>query len=737
MILMVNMLGYFLGHYPQHFYLTDEQRNLILQTIMFFVWLAGGAAVFTRTNGMTYPDAVYFCDVTILTIGFGDFFPVNDVSRGLVFPYSVGGIIILGLMVSSIHKFAGEISQDNVIKKHLDRKRNTAYSRAVTTSVELEERRGAEAKLDLSTGHRPQISSPIDARQMYDQQGHRNNPVRIEPAQVPARSIAFNQNGNTVDDAEAEPRPERFLKHESHRGPMYKTIRVMTAPVRVPIQAMTMAIRRQPRKSKLILMKEEKDRFDAMRKIQHEANKFRKWFALTLSVTAFATLWCVGAVVFWQAEHATQQLSYFEALYFCYVSLLTIGYGDLAPRSNAGKPFFVVWSLIAVPTMTILISDMGDTVIDSFKQGTFRLADWTLLPKKGIYSAFMRKNPWLWNWLQRISASRRVKKGFKVGPEEDESRRIPTIEELAKVENCSDAELTRRLAFAIRHTADDLKHHNSKKYSYEQWVEFTRLIRFTTEGVANLEHDEEEHGVVEWDWIGEDSPMLSEQTETEWILDRLCESLLRLLERDTFTKKPEVEARDEAKFAEELTEEGLDIPRSSIDQQIAKEEQQEVQEDPVYRSIDDIIESPEDEEPIVRDQLQSRPGSERSVSPHSHHIVEPRRRGIGLFPELEVENAEGRVDEENEDYFPRRLSYESKGRRPSAQSRSNVRPSLDMHRRRSSMTSAGGSPSRLGIVSPGPTKRKGPFREFSSGGRGAVPARQAVRTLKHRIMVRK
>lgn len=50
MLLMVNMLGYFLGHYPQHFDLTDEQRNLILQTMIFFIWLGGGAGVIARVN---------------------------------------------------------------------------------------------------------------------------------------------------------------------------------------------------------------------------------------------------------------------------------------------------------------------------------------------------------------------------------------------------------------------------------------------------------------------------------------------------------------------------------------------------------------------------------------------------------------------------------------------------------------------------------------------------------------
>ena len=58
MILMFNMLGYFLGHYPQHFELSDDQRNLILQTMMFFFWLAGGAAVFAKVEGWSYVDSV-------------------------------------------------------------------------------------------------------------------------------------------------------------------------------------------------------------------------------------------------------------------------------------------------------------------------------------------------------------------------------------------------------------------------------------------------------------------------------------------------------------------------------------------------------------------------------------------------------------------------------------------------------------------------------------------------------
>ena len=90
-------------------------------------------------------------------------------------------------------------------------------------------------------------------------------------------------------------------------------------------------------------------------------------------------LWFLGAVVFYKAEHA-QEWSYFGALYFAYTSLLTIGFGDYKPFSNSGKPFFVFWSLLAVPTLTILISNMGDTIVKGVRDLTLYLGEFTLLP---------------------------------------------------------------------------------------------------------------------------------------------------------------------------------------------------------------------------------------------------------------------------------------------------------------------------------------------------------------------
>ncbi|RMZ91615.1 hypothetical protein DV736_g1149, partial [Chaetothyriales sp. CBS 134916] len=518
MILMVNMLGYFLGHYPQHFDLTYEQRNLILQTIMFFIWLGGGAAVFSYREQWTYPDALYFCDVTILTIGFGDLVATNDLDRGLVFPFSVGGTIILGLMVSSIHRFAQELSQDKVLRQHVEKRRVDTLSRAITLTNE--EKNREELERAAQNGQRLNISNPIvdpKIQQNLDAAGAASKEKRIDIVE-PTKP-----DSNTAQDS--EPEAHQFLNSAWART----TLRAVTAPVVVPVHTVSKFMSNT---QKALIMREEKDRFDAMRKIQYNASQFKKWYALCISVIAFGILWCIGAVVFWKAEENTQGLNYFESLYFCYVSLLTIGYGDLSPRSNAGKPFFVLWSLVAVPTMTILISDMSDTVIAAFKNFTFWVADFTVLPKAGIWRNILESNHWLLDWVARKAEEHRLEKGLPVGPDPNQvdDPTDPSIDQ-AEVPSLSEGQLTKKLALAIRDTALDVSRAPDKKYDYDEWVKFTRLIRFTKMDIRELKEDEDQEGPVEWDWLDENSPMLSEKSEPEWVLNRLCESLLRLLKK--------------------------------------------------------------------------------------------------------------------------------------------------------------------------------------------------------------
>ena len=121
------------------------------------------------------------------------------------------------------------------------------------------------------------------------------------------------------------------------------------------------------------------EEFNLMRQVQQSTETQQKWMALLFSGGAWFVLWFIGALVFYFAEHE-QKWTYFQSLYFAYTSLLTIGYGDFKPFSNSGKAFFVFWSLLAVPALTIVISNMGDTVVKIIKDATLYIGEFTLLP---------------------------------------------------------------------------------------------------------------------------------------------------------------------------------------------------------------------------------------------------------------------------------------------------------------------------------------------------------------------
>lgn len=256
MLLMVNMLGYFLGHYSDSFCLTNSQRTLILQTMLFFIWLGGGAAVFMvlenkAGQGWQYADSLYFCDVTVLTVGFGDLYPTTDLGRGIVFPFSVGGIVTLALIVSSIYKFMRELGEENIVMKHADRMRQRTAERTVTNSFDLREREHEQRfvrRRSKAADGRPKISAPMQPRMM--------------------------------------------------RTAMGNTVRRAATTTFAPLPSAL----KPNRKPRLLLLREEEDRFHAMRKIQRKSKKYKQWLALLFSACAFGVLWCIGAVVFWQVR---------------------------------------------------------------------------------------------------------------------------------------------------------------------------------------------------------------------------------------------------------------------------------------------------------------------------------------------------------------------------------------------------------------------------------------------------
>ena len=70
-----------------------------------------------------------------------------------------------------------------------------------------------------------------------------------------------------------------------------------------------------------------------------------------LALLFFLIFWLIGAVAFAYSEG----WEYGTSMYFCYVFFMTVGYGDYSPKSQLGRPLFIVYAMIAVPTVTFLV----------------------------------------------------------------------------------------------------------------------------------------------------------------------------------------------------------------------------------------------------------------------------------------------------------------------------------------------------------------------------------------------
>ena len=151
-------------------------------------------------------------------------------------------------MVSSIRGFAQELGSTHVVKSHVEKQRTHTLQRTATTDLEYAELK-AHALSKFRHKRPPQISEPLNLRK---------------------RTTNFD-----VEKAIAQA-PHESNRKRSKLGPVTASLRVLK--------------RVGPRQPKILLMRQEKDRFDAMRKIQYNTHKFKRYSALTMSLIACKSL---------------------------------------------------------------------------------------------------------------------------------------------------------------------------------------------------------------------------------------------------------------------------------------------------------------------------------------------------------------------------------------------------------------------------------------------------------------
>ncbi|KAL7956782.1 potassium channel [Trichoderma compactum] len=455
------------GHYENDFNLTRSQRTLMLQTIMFLTFLLLGALVFSKIENWDYLDGVYW--------------PI----RALLFPYALLGITSLGLVVASI--------QNMVVERGGPR---------LDARVEEKSRRKVLGTI-LRKG-KDDMLTPLER-------------------------------GPTLED--------------------------------VP------------------------------------PGEFERWAAMAISTMSWLCLWLFGAIVLFKCEKTNQSWAYFDAVYFSYISLTTIGYGDLTPKSNAGKSFFVFWFIIALPIITILISHAVDTVVRFVKNITILVGNITIPPgeegcghfvfksnigtacalEHGTTRASEMSEPGVSKVKgkatnQSYSANRasnglvsqrkmpNSSRGY--APQATTTQHPPPPNNLDLPPTCDDLHLLliSEIQIVVRHVREA----QPRRYTFEEWAWYLGLIeedehdpdthckarpeerqrsmnkrrRATSKVDQHGAQQEEGHEnpaelhqqpmtsdveLLKWSWVGNSSPLLSGQEESEWILERLIDRLRELL----------------------------------------------------------------------------------------------------------------------------------------------------------------------------------------------------------------
>ncbi|KAI9857881.1 MAG: Potassium channel [Trichoglossum hirsutum] len=449
-LMVGTVFGAYKGHYPREFKLTISQRTLMLQTISFLAYLLSGAAVFARVEGWKFLDAVYWADFTLLTVGVGDYAPATHTGRALFFPYAIGGILIIGLVIGSIRSLVLERGKKRMTVRMLEKERVKALTRLNSRDREV-----------------------------------------LIPIQSEGSS-------NDRDSANFE-------------------------------------------------WKRRKEEFKLMRQVQDQAIRSRRWRSLLISAVAWFVLLFLGALVFMKSEHS-QSWSYFQSLYFAYTSLLTIGYGDLFPMSNSGKPFFVFWSLLAVPTMTILIGNMGDTIVKGVRELTLWIGEWTILPSETPIKEVVKKGTsrlaWGKKWASESDPEiapeiigelrRRGNRGDRHNTNSNSTGSRPDVSNSPP----DTTALVREIRRVISHLTNP--HH---KYSFNEWAYFLHLTGEEVNSVLShhapspkaknkQRRTRSSEGAEEgkWSWLGKGSPLIGRKSEPEWVLEKLVERLEGWLE---------------------------------------------------------------------------------------------------------------------------------------------------------------------------------------------------------------
>lgn len=100
--LFMNELGFLMKKYKPVFNVNDVQKSLIFQVGAMAVWLMIGSGVFVKMFKIPFGFALYYCIVSVVTVGEQQDVPYEAAAQGVSSFWIMVALVIFGLIVSSV-----------------------------------------------------------------------------------------------------------------------------------------------------------------------------------------------------------------------------------------------------------------------------------------------------------------------------------------------------------------------------------------------------------------------------------------------------------------------------------------------------------------------------------------------------------------------------------------------------------------------------------------------------------
>lgn len=90
----------------------------------------------------------------------------------------------------------------------------------------------------------------------------------------------------------------------------------------------------------------------------------------TLALTVTALL-VVGTLFY----HSAEGWRWLDSLYFCVITLATVGYGDFSPRTDMGKLFTMFYIVLGIGLVVSIVTKLAQAIVTARREESERLEE--------------------------------------------------------------------------------------------------------------------------------------------------------------------------------------------------------------------------------------------------------------------------------------------------------------------------------------------------------------------------